>query len=635
MNAQSRRSRDSETARAIRAALERRAAAFAESQGLDHVRVLKVLERTTRWRAEGRASGSSGTRADTEPDLDFAPSFEDALDVLEPEAALALFESEDTGRLAEREAAFWYITSDTTPLYTTDELADLIVAFMAHLERNRDPLLRTGHPQTDFSRAWWLDWHLTKLYYTKLPVAIRMVRNRQAGDFERSYVWGEELELDQSHLEGGGRTYEDEPIFESLDPADADRLEASRGKVLAAKVAVLERLATALRRRDAKGLWPNCLQVLTEAFLADEVDFFLRIDRSYTGFDVLSGAVIDEDADLIAGGLTDLLEVVGHCEKELSLGTMDRTKRRFQAVPDGLALHSYYEAVGQPWRRDVDTALDRFIELDTQDLAFWNGFRQRVNEALENEFSEEVVIRTRIKRKLRAKFEPQVATFAEWQKAQLEATGALPVLQLTQPSPEPPREQVFRKEGEYWVLAFEGRETRLRHRLGLSYVANLLRHPGQDVAAFDLQAAAGRVRATAPEAGGRAGHEESLRVAGFGDSGETLDDQATAAYKQHLVDLREELGEAGENVDRERAAEIREQMEWIEDQLTSAYGLGGRRRKAGDVAERIRKAVSKAVGEAIAAIQREHPALGQHLANSIQTGTLCRYQPERLVSWDT
>jgi len=45
--------------------------------------------------------------------------------------------------------------------------------------------------------------------------------------------------------------------------------------------------------------------------------------------------------------------------------------------------------------------------------------------------------------------------------------------------------------------------------------------------------------------------------------------------------------------------------------------------------------VSKAIGEAVAAIQQEHPALGQHLRNSIQTGAFCRYQPEHLVSWDT
>src|SRR5688572_21457484 len=169
MNPQPRHPRDSETARAIRAALERRAAALAELHRLDCARVLEVLERTVRWQVEGRASGSSATEARAEPELDFEPSFEEALDVLEPEAALALFESDATDRLAEREAVFRYVTSDTTPLYTTDELADLLDAFLAHLERNRDSLLRTGHPRTTFARSWWLDWHLTTLYYTKVP----------------------------------------------------------------------------------------------------------------------------------------------------------------------------------------------------------------------------------------------------------------------------------------------------------------------------------------------------------------------------------------------------------------------------------------------------------------------------------
>jgi len=47
-------------------------------------------------------------------------------------------------------------------------------------------------------------------------------------------------------------------------------------------------------------------------------------------------------------------------------------------------------------------------------------------------------------------------------------------------------EGVFRSEGDYWSLAMGGIETRLRGTKGLLYLAHLLAHPGQSIAAAEL-----------------------------------------------------------------------------------------------------------------------------------------------------
>jgi hypothetical protein len=49
---------------------------------------------------------------------------------------------------------------------------------------------------------------------------------------------------------------------------------------------------------------------------------------------------------------------------------------------------------------------------------------------------------------------------------------------------------LFRIEGEYWTIAFDGRVCRLRDTKGLRYLALLLAHPATRVAAIDLIAAA-------------------------------------------------------------------------------------------------------------------------------------------------
>lgn len=57
---------------------------------------------------------------------------------------------------------------------------------------------------------------------------------------------------------------------------------------------------------------------------------------------------------------------------------------------------------------------------------------------------------------------------------------------------------VFRLEGEYWTIAYNGVVCRLRDTAGLSYIAHLLRRPGEKVAAAEL----GRMARTSMASGG-------------------------------------------------------------------------------------------------------------------------------------
>lgn len=49
---------------------------------------------------------------------------------------------------------------------------------------------------------------------------------------------------------------------------------------------------------------------------------------------------------------------------------------------------------------------------------------------------------------------------------------------------------LFRKEGEYWTIAYEGELIRVRDSKGLGYIAHLLRYPAQAHAASAILAAA-------------------------------------------------------------------------------------------------------------------------------------------------
>ena len=173
---------------------------------------------------------------------------------------------------------------------------------------------------------------------------------------------------------------------------------------------------------------------------------------------------------------------------------------------------------------------------------------------------------------------------------------------------------LFRADGELWTLAFDGEQVHMPDLKGLHDLARLMASPGQELHCLDL-----------------AGAADGVPVQGH--AGEHLDDEARAAYKRRIDELREELELAQAANDGVRAERAREELDAIGDALSSAYGLGGRARRAGDPAERARSAVTWRIRSAISRVDAVHPALGRHLRNSIRTGTYCSYTPEQPVNW--
>jgi hypothetical protein len=200
----------------------------------------------------------------------------------------------------------------------------------------------------------------------------------------------------------------------------------------------------------------------------------------------------------------------------------------------------------------------------------------------------------------------------------------LPSARDAQPSGEPSPENVFHLEGDFWTVRYAGILSRLKDAKGLHYIAQLLRYPGQEFHVSDL------LTVITPEAGAE---PEPTRPAALGHAGEVLDPQAKAEYRRRTEELRAELDQATDWGDQGRAARLREEIEALTRELASAYGLGGRARKAADRVERVRKAVTGRVRDSIARIQKESPALALHLTNAVRLGTFCAYTPDRPTLW--
>jgi hypothetical protein len=193
---------------------------------------------------------------------------------------------------------------------------------------------------------------------------------------------------------------------------------------------------------------------------------------------------------------------------------------------------------------------------------------------------------------------------------------------------------VFRWEGEYWTVSYEGAVVRLKDAKGLRHLAQLLAHPAREFHVTDLETAdSGRA---SPGQGERAHSSELELRPDLGDAGELLDAQAKAAYKARLDELRVELDEAEGFNDAARAAKAREEMDFLVGELARAVGLGGRDRRAASHAERARLNATRAIRAAMANLARANPSLGRHLASTIRTGRYCSYTPDPRVpiTWE-
>ena len=140
-------------------------------------------------------------------------------------------------------------------------------------------------------------------------------------------------------------------------------------------------------------------------------------------------------------------------------------------------------------------------------------------------------------------------------------------------------------------------------------------------------------RGGAPAGSARAVAESGARR-DAGDAGELIDAQARVAYQRRLRELEQELDEAREFNDLGRIERAQEEIDGLTAELSRAIGLGGRHRKAGAAAERARVNVSRAIAAVLKKIAEEHPALGEHLAARVHTGTFCSYTPDAATTVD-
>jgi len=185
-----------------------------------------------------------------------------------------------------------------------------------------------------------------------------------------------------------------------------------------------------------------------------------------------------------------------------------------------------------------------------------------------------------------------------------------------------PRRTRIRCDGEYWTIAFDGVEVRVRDALGIRFLAQLLWQPYQQLHAVELvasSAAGTRERAYLPAVADAC----TVRL-GLGDAGAKLDARARSEYRQRLEELRGELSEAEARNDLGAMDRLRREADFLTTEVLQAT----RGRRAANHAERARLMVTKAVKSALNRLAVIHPRLAAHLRATVRRGYFCVYTPD-------
>lgn len=164
------------------------------------------------------------------------------------------------------------------------------------------------------------------------------------------------------------------------------------------------------------------------------------------------------------------------------------------------------------------------------------------------------------------------------------------------------------REGEFWTVSGLGELCRIKDSRGIQMLARLVAAPNQEHHVLDLVGA---------------------ELVDGGDAGTVIDRAARDQYMSRIRELQADLAQAHAWNDAGRRERLEAELDALADQLTNAYGLGGREKRSGSATERARTNVRRRLTDAMQRIEEAAPALGRHFTRSVRTGVMCVYDPNR------
>jgi len=409
-------------------------------------------------------------------------------------------------------------------------------------------------------------------------------------------------------------------------------LQEVRPKLLGIKKKILHRLIAALEHRSAAGLWRDASDILTSTLDREEVEKLIGAESLYGSTSHLVLPLWTMDVPPFYennGGITELLAVIAHVEKELRFGIMHEAAECIGTEQKALQLSMYYQAVGEPWCPKLDQAIMALVELSNVENEFWEEFCGRLQE-LWPQFRQWVNVRRLVPSDKTHAYRRKVQHYADSVLLWLEQTGEIPD-ELT--SAEAAAGQyVFRKLGDKWQVNFGGQLFYVDDIKGMEYIHTLLNRSGEWVSCMELAGGT----SIDPDARNSDIYDdmileelknEGLWVSDIKQLMKTAPEAANAqVWDNAIEEQRGKLQAAKDRGDPEEVREIGKHLEQLEQLRSEFFNVRGEERPAERQLENARTNVRHAIDTTYRGIKKYCPELVEYLKAHIKTGDSCVYR---------
>lgn len=189
-------------------------------------------------------------------------------------------------------------------------------------------------------------------------------------------------------------------------------------------------------------------------------------------------------------------------------------------------------------------------------------------------------------------------------------------LQLIMPQKELKPQFEFKLSGSMWQVTYEGITKHVKNIKGCQYIHLLMQNIRKPLFVSEI---------ISHVAG-------NMKLKATGNAGEILTDQSIEEYRKRYQDLQQSICQAEKTG--ADTGKLKDELMLLAEQVKSATGLGGRKRRGCDDVEKMRIAVCNNINRTIAEITKFNKELGMHLKNSISTGIFVIYYPDREINWE-
>jgi hypothetical protein len=237
------------------------------------------------------------------------------------------------------------------------------------------------------------------------------------------------------------------------------------------------------------------------------------------------------------------------------------------------------------------------------------------------------------------------AVYNNWERARTELEIQYTPNEISLVSVKWPQgDYAFCKQGDSWLIVFEGRQIGpLQHLDGFEYIAYLLTNEGQEFTPLVFRSAVKPSESAKSDLkGDDIMDNKTMSPEQSAGGGLPILSEANApsgknttidAYKAKLKKLGQERAKAEAQRDHFVLQEIDKETEQIEKELRSGVNLHGRQRTTRDPIENARINITMRIEKAFKKISSFDKEAGEHFRGCIGTGGVFSYKPGTTMGW--